>query len=172
MISYGLRYIRYNSELLFNNSSYNLYYDEIITYDSSKNFKNEYIIEFNKSCTEYIDDDEINKDPCEIIFLDKEDVSLHFSINNYMGKVVYKINEDDWKTCKTDISDFTIKSEYIGLFKQDYIDVDYHIGFNNKKLVIGENKISIKYREKEDTFIFKYDEKIKESNKNKEDNNE
>ena len=154
MLSYGIRYIRYGTEILFNKTNYSLFYDELILYDSSHDIKNEYMIEKDNSCTEYLQEEDINKSPCEIILLNKEDASLRFSISNYMGKIEYKINNSNWKNVTTEISDYTIKSKYIGLFKNDYIEGNYYIGFDSNNLKNGKNIISIKYREKEEKFVF------------------
>ena len=154
MLSYGIRYIRYGTEILFNKTNYSLFYDELILYDSSHDIKNEYMIEKDNSCTEYLQEEDINKSPCEIILLNKEDASLRFSISNYMGKIEYKINNSNWKNVTTEISDYTIKSKYIGLFKNDYIEGNYYNGFDSNNLKNGKNIISIKYREKEEKFVF------------------
>ena len=166
MISYGLRYLRFNTEILINKQTYVLYFDEIHIYNPSTFEENFYTIESDHSCTNYSNDEEINTSPCEITILDKDEVSIKLSLTNYFGNIEYKFNDGNWKETKG--GNYTLKSKYVGLFKKEYIYSDYSFPIDNDQLIDGENMIRIKYREKEVEFIFKYNKEKTVSNENEE----
>lgn len=169
MISYGTRYIRYSFNVLFNKTNYALYYDQINIYNRSDHYKRVLSIESNKNCTEILnsDGDDINTLPCEVELSKNEELSLDFITKNYMGQIEYKINNQSWKNIKNDASNYTIRSDSINLFKKDYVKGNYHIKVYKKTLIKGENEIRIKYREKEEVFIFKYNSNNNSKTSNK-----
>ena len=160
MITYGMRYIRYNGEILLNKENYGLYFEEISIYNESTKKDKTYVIDDGETCTEYLKDDEITTTPCIIHTTKNDSINFKIGTSNYMGKIEYKINDGDWIKENSNTSHFDIDSKYVGLFKEDYIYGDYIFSFKYNDLKTGDNTVSVKFREKEKKFIFKNNVKL------------